>query len=172
MHPAAGFDLLTNRRQQEIDQLTGALNSGRTAAAHFIADYGDFLVQARPGDVEVLEGERAYQRMQHFHPTKSMWGMFPPDPQPARDPEESTDTEILKRGVDARYLIVEAQVKAPRMREYFDYIRRYGGQVRAVPVVPLKMIIIDGEAAVVGIDPDPEAWCVSADRPEDRRETE
>lgn len=101
-----------------------------------------------------------------------MWGMFPPDPQPARDPEESTDTEILKRGVDARYLIVEAQVKAPRMREYFDYIRRYGGQVRAVPVVPLKMIIIDGEAAVVGIDPDPEAWCVSADRPEDRRETE
>jgi DNA-binding CsgD family transcriptional regulator len=154
LHPRAGFDLLVDRRQQHIDKLSADLNDEKTAAGKFVADYTEFISQKNAAGVEVLEGERAYQRMQHFHPVKSMWGMFQPDPMPMRPPEESADTAHLQRGIDARYLIVESQVKARGMREYFDYVRRHGGQVRAVPSVPLKMIIFDGEAAVMGIDPD------------------
>jgi DNA-binding CsgD family transcriptional regulator len=129
------------------------LNADRTAAGRFVADYTEFIVQKNAGGVEVLEGERAYQRMQHFSPTKRIWGMFPPDPVPARDPEESGDKALLSRGLDARYMIVESQVKSRGMREFVDFVQRYGGQFRALPSVPLKMIIFD-DAVVVGIDPD------------------
>ncbi|MEV6266485.1 helix-turn-helix domain-containing protein [Kribbella sp. NPDC051936] len=155
LDPRAAFDILAGRRQQEIDQLSGELNADRTEAAQFVADYSDILVQKTAGGVEVLEGERAYQRMQHFEPVKSSWAMFPPDPVPlSRPPEETGDIRFLERRVDARYLVVESQLKVRGTREYIDYIRDYGAEVRAVPSVPLKMIIFDGEAVVVGIDPD------------------
>jgi hypothetical protein len=134
LDPRAAFDILAGRRQQQIDKLTSELNADKTAAAQFVADYSDILVQMSAGGVEVLEGERAYQRMQHFEPMKSSWAMFPPDPMPlSRRPEESGDTRFLERGVDARYLVVESQLKVRGTREYFDYIRGYGAKVRAVP---------------------------------------
>ncbi len=154
LDPRAAFDILSSRRQQEIDKLTGELNADRTAAAQFVADYADIIVQKNAGGVEVLEGERAYQRMQHFAPAKSMWAMFQPDPIPSRPPAESGDIRHLQRGVEARYLIVESQLKVRGYREYIDFIGEYGAKVRVVPSVPLKMIIFDGEAVVVGIDPD------------------
>ncbi|MFD3405221.1 helix-turn-helix domain-containing protein [Kribbella sp. NPDC058693] len=155
LHPQAGFEILVARRQQELDNLTSELNADRAAAGKFVADYTEFIVQHNAAGVEVLEGERAYQRMQHFSPVKSMWGMFPPaDPMPKRDPEESGDQRLLDRGIDSRYLIVESQLKTSGMRGFIDFVHKYGGQIRALPTVPLKMIIFDGEAAVVGIDPD------------------
>lgn len=156
LHPAAGFELLADRRQQEIDRLAGALSSEKTAANQFIAEYTEFLANSNTGEVEVLKGERAYQRMQHFQPTKSMWAMFPPyaAPKAPRDPEESPDTPALKRIADARYLMVESQVRARGSREFLEYFERHGAKVRAVPSVPLKLIIFDGESVVVGIDPD------------------
>jgi DNA-binding CsgD family transcriptional regulator len=93
--------------------------------------------------------------MQHFEPINSMWAMLPPDRMPLRrTPDQSGDIRHLERGIDARYLVVESQLKVRGVREYFDYIQHYNVEVRAVPSVPLKMIIFDGEAAVVGIDPD------------------
>ncbi|WP_405063798.1 helix-turn-helix transcriptional regulator [Kribbella sp. NBC_01505] len=154
LHPADGFDLLTRRREQEINQLAAGLDSDRVAVAEFVAGYTEFLAHKSIGGVEIHEGERAYQRMQHFRPKKSMWGMIPADPNPRRDPEESTDAAILKRGIDVRYLNVEAQLKLRGTREFYDFARKYGAEARLVPAVPLKMVIFDGEAVVVGIDPD------------------
>ncbi|MET9317068.1 LuxR C-terminal-related transcriptional regulator [Kribbella sp. NPDC003505] len=156
LHPATGFELLADRRQREIDKLAEELNSSKAAGSRFVSDYSEFLIQRQAGEVEILHGERAYQRMQVFQPTKSMWAMFPPyAPQEMpRDPEDSPDTVHLKRGIDARYLVVESQVKTRGAREYLDYVAGYGAKSRVVPSVPLKMIIFDGEAVVVGIDPD------------------
>ena len=113
IHPRPGFEMLAARRQAEIDTLVGALNADRTAAGRFVADYTDFIVQKNAGGVEVLEGERAYQRMQHFSPMKRMWAMFPPDGVPERDPEESGDKALLSRGLDARYMDRRVSGKVP-----------------------------------------------------------
>ncbi|MFF1817354.1 LuxR C-terminal-related transcriptional regulator [Kribbella sp. NPDC058245] len=155
LHPADGFELLTKRRQQEIDQLSARLDSDRVAAGEFVASYSEFLVEKSIGGVEVHEGERAYQRMQHFHPAKSVWGMVSPDPGGImRDPKNTADSRFLEHGIKLRYLIVEAQLKVGETREFCANVQQFGAEVRVVPSVPLRMVIFDAEAVVVGIDPD------------------
>ncbi|WP_432886486.1 helix-turn-helix domain-containing protein [Kribbella sp. CA-245084] len=157
LHPTLGLERLAARRQEQIDVLANELQADKLSAGQFVADYTELLVQRAARDVEVLEGrERAYARMQHFQPTKSTWGMLPYSSEITdRDPSDSPDRPFLERGIDVRYLVTESQMKHRASKDgYLYFFEKYGAKVRTTPSIPMKLIIFDGESAVMGIDPD------------------
>ncbi|WP_427886302.1 helix-turn-helix transcriptional regulator [Kribbella sp. GL6] len=158
LHPSVGLERLATQRQKQLDAFTAELRHDKLAAGQFIADYAEFLAGRTARDVEVLEGsERAYERMQQFRPLKSAWAMLPyvGGEVPDRHPNERPDQPHLERGVETRYLIVEAQMKRRIFRDgYFFYFSEYGAKVRTTPSLPMKLLIFDSESAVMGIDPD------------------
>ncbi|GAA1688858.1 hypothetical protein GCM10009745_37210 [Kribbella yunnanensis] len=153
--PALTLERLAAKRQSTISDLTQELDSDRLRASEFISDYNSFLVQNAVPDVEILDGaEKANLRMQRFHPTKSMWGMAKPGSYAIRLTDNFADTDILARGVACRYLIAEQQLKGPSAREAVAFMQDLGGKVRIVPSIPFKLVIFDGETAVMPLDPD------------------
>lgn len=155
LHPALGFERLTAMRQEHIDEMTGALRGDRQAAGQFIADYSEFLQQTSSHEVEVFRGrDRAYQRMQHFQPTKSVWGLLA-DPEPSNHkPSDSPDIPLLERGVECRSIYPESALRHQSTREYCRYVIELGAKIRITPSLPMKLLIFDGKSAVLGIDPD------------------
>ncbi|MER7245976.1 helix-turn-helix transcriptional regulator [Kribbella sp. NPDC000426] len=155
LDPSVTFSRLAARRQQEIESLSNELRSDQLAADKFTADLANFLVQRTTPDVEILEGrELANQRMQHFEPKKSIWGINEGDRVVNMDPKVLPDRHHLDRGIEIRYIYSEAFWKRPGAPEFVQLLTSLGGTVRITPSVPFRLVIFDDESAVMGIDPD------------------
>ncbi|MFK4083976.1 LuxR C-terminal-related transcriptional regulator [Kribbella sp. NPDC020789] len=155
LDPAVTFEHLAEKRRSMIGELTRELDSDRIRASEFIADYNTFLVHNSVPDVEILDSaDKANLRMQHFHPTKSMWGIIPTGPFPTAPAEDFADKRIQERGVECRYLMAESQLKFRGARDFIAFMQQAGGKVRIIPSVPFKLVIFDGESAVMQLDPD------------------
>ncbi|MET7282185.1 helix-turn-helix transcriptional regulator [Kribbella sp. NPDC005582] len=154
--PALTLERLAATRQSMISDLTQELDTDRLRASEFISDYKRFLVQNSVPDVEILDdGDKANLRMRNFQPTKSVWGMAKPGILKAPTAtSDFADKHNMARGVESRYLISEAQIKPREGRVWIDYLLDMGGKVRIVPSIPFKLVIFDGESAVMPLDPD------------------
>ncbi|MFB6719989.1 LuxR C-terminal-related transcriptional regulator [Kribbella sp. NPDC056345] len=153
--PALTLERLATKRQSMIGDLTEQLESDRLRASEFISDYNRFLVQNSVPDVEILDDvDKANLRMQHFYPTKSMWGMVKPGPLTTPPTDNFADQHIMARGAECRYLASESQLKSRIGQEWVEFLRDVGGKLRVVPSVPFKLVIFDGESAVMPLDPD------------------
>ncbi|BAJ31551.1 MULTISPECIES: LuxR family transcriptional regulator [Kitasatospora] len=62
--------------------------------------------------------------------------------------------ELLLRGVELRVLFVDAVRNRPQMVEYARRVVGLGGQVRTVGSLPLRMVVLDREDAVLPLDPE------------------
>ncbi|MGW4807740.1 helix-turn-helix transcriptional regulator [Kitasatospora sp. NPDC004272] len=69
-------------------------------------------------------------------------------------PDESLCTELLRRGVELRTLFVDAVRRHPPTVEYARRLVELGGQVRTVPALPLRMVVLDRETALLPLDPE------------------
>lgn len=155
LDPSLTFGRLASRRQQEIEKLNSELRSDQLAADKFTADLANFLIQRTTRDIEIFEGrDLANQRMQRFHPDKSVWGLIQADSATAVDPQTFPDRPHLERGVEFRYVYTESYWKRPGARDLMHLVFTLGGKVRMVPSVPFRLIIFDGKSAVMGIDPE------------------
>ncbi|MGW5189106.1 helix-turn-helix domain-containing protein [Kribbella sp. NPDC004138] len=155
LDPAVTFEHLAARRQQDITKLNKDLENDRAAAGQFTSDYRQFLIKKSNPDVEIFDGsEQAYQRMQAFRPQKFVWGLVPPGPMPAVSRESFSDKALLESGVQVRYVMSESMMKTRPIRDLIGYIIELGGEVRIARSIPFKLVIFDGESAVMGIDPD------------------
>ncbi|GAA1597233.1 hypothetical protein GCM10009804_62120 [Kribbella hippodromi] len=77
------------------------------------------------------------------------------DPEPStHDPSDSPDIPLLERGVELRSIFPESALRHQSTRDYSEYMMALGAKVRVTPSLPMKLIIFDGESAVMGIDPD------------------
>ncbi|MEU5385088.1 hypothetical protein [Kitasatospora cineracea] len=68
-------------------------------------------------------------------------------------PDESLCTELLRRGVELRTLFINEVRHRPAAVEYARRLTELGGQVRTVPALPLRMVVLDRETAVLPLDP-------------------
>jgi DNA-binding NarL/FixJ family response regulator len=71
----------------------------------------------------------------------------------ARAASRRPDLEVLKRGVVTRTLYLDSTVGEPQALAYAAELMAAGGQVRLVPSLPIRLIIVDHEVAAVPIDP-------------------
>jgi DNA-binding CsgD family transcriptional regulator len=155
LDPATAFSQLAASRQEEIDALSDRLRADQLAANRFTADLANYLTQRTARDTEIVEGrELANQRMQRFHPMRSIWGAIQANAATTIDPQTAPDRIHLNRGVQIRYLYPDAYWRRPGAPELIRQVVDWGGTVRISPSVPFRMIIFDGESVVMGIDPE------------------
>ncbi|MFD7730529.1 helix-turn-helix transcriptional regulator [Kitasatospora phosalacinea] len=67
---------------------------------------------------------------------------------------ESLSTELLGRGVELRTLFVDAVRRHPPTVEHARRLVGLGGQVRTAPALPLRLVVLDRETALLPLDPE------------------
>ncbi|ROR38195.1 hypothetical protein [Kitasatospora cineracea] len=77
----------------------------------------------------------------------------PAAPAEPGDPDGLPVEELLLRGVELRVLLVDTARRRPAALEYARRLTELGGQVRTVPALPLRMVVLDRETAVLPLDP-------------------
>jgi DNA-binding CsgD family transcriptional regulator len=66
----------------------------------------------------------------------------------------STSLRPLERGVSLRGLYLESFRNDPATLDYLRWMTEHGGLVRTVPTLPMMMVIVDRQRALVPLDPD------------------
>ncbi|WP_084725614.1 helix-turn-helix domain-containing protein [Streptacidiphilus melanogenes] len=72
----------------------------------------------------------------------------------AREASRPLDEELLGRGVDVRTTFLDSVRNHRPTTEYARWLTERGGQVRTVPELPMRLIIVDREVALLPLDPD------------------
>ncbi|MGC4943772.1 hypothetical protein [Kribbella sp. DT2] len=119
----------------------------------------DLLRHKHAQDIEIIEGrEKAHERTEQFQPRKSVCAfILTTKADSFGAPEDSPDRTHLERGVKYRNIYLTAALSAPRVTEYWHWLRTYSAGIRVVPTLPMRLIIVDGEAVVMALDPDDHA---------------
>ncbi|MFJ6759476.1 LuxR C-terminal-related transcriptional regulator [Streptomyces sp. NPDC091273] len=164
IHPELGLHLLLRRQQDELEQRRRELDETHVAVTRMIADL------AEPGtgfagegggeetDSERLIGMDAIQsRLEQIanKATTSVCTFMPGGGHSPASIEAArhNDAQILLRGVEVRTVCLDSVRNSAPTLEYARWLTESGGEVRTVPSLPLRMILIDGASALVPLDP-------------------
>jgi DNA-binding CsgD family transcriptional regulator/sugar-specific transcriptional regulator TrmB len=63
------------------------------------------------------------------------------------------DEQMLERGVEVRTIYLDTIDRDPATSGYARWLMWLGGQVRTLPVLPIRLIIVDRKVAMVPVDP-------------------
>jgi DNA-binding CsgD family transcriptional regulator len=153
--PDAGFAALVADAEREIRQRESEIQAARNAVAAIAAEY-----EARrgSGDTVRLDGidsvrarltelaTRARLECLSFSPS----GAHRPDAMAASRP---LNEAALARGVQLRCVYQDAFRNDPDTIAYAEWLTGLGGDVRTVPAVPMQLVIVDREVAIVPTNP-------------------
>ncbi|MEW2517104.1 helix-turn-helix transcriptional regulator [Actinacidiphila alni] len=157
--PDLGMEMLLARQQHELSRQQQRLEASRATAAQLIADYADLRPQSDSPGVEQLTGidqirdrlatltREVRTEVLGFNPTSAQTeeGMAAARP---------LDRQLLERGVRIRTLYLDSiRNNAPTVA-HAEWLAGHGGQVRTVPTLPTRMIIIDRASAVIPVRSD------------------
>lgn len=154
--PEVGLQMLMARQQAELAAHQKQLEDSRAAATRLIAEFAE----ARPADTphsERLTGiDQIRDRLASLtRQTREEVMTFAPDgPQRPEHIEAAKplNQDLLQRGVQMRTVYLTSARKSPHTLEYVSWLSRLGGEVRTVPTLPTRMIVVDRKAAVIPVD--------------------
>ena len=156
--PAVGLESLLARQQAELLKRQRGLEDSRAALAVLVADYVSRQPDQRSGWIEEVSGldaTRDYLERLTHGTRFEVYSMMPDASQTPENLEASKplDTLLLERGVDIRSLYLDSVRNDPPTAAYAHWMHERGGQVRTAMVLPVRMILVDREIAVVPLDP-------------------
>jgi DNA-binding CsgD family transcriptional regulator len=158
VHPRVGLTGLAERRRIELNRLLGELREAETSAEVIAEQYNELLTSRSSGDVEVLKGRaNASRRIEELglKARETFWGMVPAHVDEALAPaEESPDMPLLERGLKMRTIYLQSMTVSKHGMEYAATMHRLGGEVRATPTLPMRLLIFDQELAIMPMDPE------------------
>jgi len=143
--------------RQQAEQLKAQSNS---LAAMQVAVKEMLASRPSPGDsasgvdIETITGgEAMQQRLEELgmRATESVSSLMPGGPMPREtlDLARPFDGELAQRGVKIR-AIYQNSIKSDRRNvDYARWLVSLGGEVRCAPVIPLRLVLIDQDIAVV-----------------------
>ncbi|MDR3032012.1 MAG: hypothetical protein LBV78_02675 [Kitasatospora sp.] len=129
----------TTGRRARVEELLGA-DAVRTRLAGLGAGAASQVLVLAPEDREP-------------GPTEPAQPASPAAPTAPGAPDGLPVEELLLRGVELRVLLADAARHRPATVEYARRLTELGGQVRTVPALPLRMVVLDRETAVLPLDP-------------------
>ncbi|HEY0693388.1 MAG TPA: LuxR C-terminal-related transcriptional regulator [Kribbella sp.] len=158
VHPRVGLSGLAERRRSEINGLLAELREAESSAEVLAEQYNELLTSRTSGDVEVLKGRaNASRRIEELglKARESFWGMLPAHVDDILSPiEESPDMPLLERGIKMRTIYLQSMTVSKPGLEYAATIHRLGGEVRATPTLPMRLLIVDQKIAIMPMDPE------------------
>ena len=158
VHPRVGLTGLAERRRTELNKLLGELREAEASAEVVAEQYNELLTARSSGDVEVLKGRaNASRRIEELalKTTDSFWGLVPAHIDDIIHPvETSPDFPLLERGLKLRTVYLQSMTASKQAMDYAATIHRLGGEVRATPTLPMRLLILDQELAIMPMDPE------------------
>ena len=159
VHPRVGLSGLVERRRSELNRLLGELRQAESSAEVIAEQYNELLTSRSTGDVEVLKGRaNASRRIEELglKARTSFWGLVPAhlDDVMSSSPETSPDIPLLERGLKMRTIYLQSMTVSKPGLDYAATLHRMGGEVRATPTLPMRLLIFDQEIAIMAMDPD------------------
>lgn len=157
VHPRIGLSTLAQRRRAELQGDLDELAEAEGRAEKLAEQYGELLISRTQADVEVLEGKiRASRRIEQLAETakETFWSLIPSqirrNPPP---PHLSPDRRLLESGVKTRFTYLDSLASTKAGLEYCEWVFSLGGEVRTSPTLPLRLLVIDSEIAIMPLDP-------------------
>ncbi len=159
VHPRVGLSGLVERRRGELNRMLGELRQAESSAEVIAEQYNELLTSRSTGDVEVLQGRaNASRRIEELglKARQSFWGLVPAhlDDVMAAPPESSPDMPLLERGLRMRTVYLQSMTVSKPGLDYAATLHRMGGEVRATPTLPMRLLIFDQEIAIMAMDPE------------------
>ncbi|MFJ6842895.1 LuxR C-terminal-related transcriptional regulator [Streptomyces griseoluteus] len=156
--PEIGLELLLARQQADLAAQQLRVEASRAAAAQLIAEHASLTPRTGSG-VERLEGlDRIRDRLGRL--TQSVRGeVMTLAPDGAHHPDsieaaKNLNGEVLGRGVRMRTIYLDSARNSTHTLAYVNWLAALGGQVRTLPTLPTRLIIVDREQAVIPVNSD------------------
>jgi DNA-binding CsgD family transcriptional regulator len=156
--PAVGLENLLVRRQAELYRQQHQIEEGRAALRALVAEFpgpgkdSSIAVEEWVGLNAVRLGlERLAMQ------TRSEVLTFAPDgAQTADSMRASTplNQQLLERGVSMRTVYLNSARNDPQTTVHAQRLTELGAELRTVPVLPIRMLVVDRTWAVLPLDPE------------------
>jgi DNA-binding CsgD family transcriptional regulator/sugar-specific transcriptional regulator TrmB len=155
--PEVGLGVLLSRIELELGAQQRQLETARSSVTSLIARYGQ--QRHAPEIIQQLFGLEAVRlRLEQLAETArtECLSFFPGGAQRPDVMESSKplDQMALERGVSLRTLYQDSFRNDPGTREYVHWLSTLGGETRTVPSLPMLMVLVDREVALVPLDPE------------------
>nr|AGZ94386.1 erythropoiesis-stimulating protein [Streptomyces sp. 31A4] len=158
LSPEIGLTALLNRRESEILAQQARLAAARTEAAELAAVYSahqqnrgnsgleqlDELASVRAKLVE-LAGQ-AQTELLSFTPGGAQ-------SQESLDASRPLDEKSLASGIRIRTLYLDSVRNDRATTEYVRWLAGLGGEIRTIPTLPIRMLVVDRSVALLPKDP-------------------
>ncbi|WP_345060901.1 helix-turn-helix transcriptional regulator [Streptomyces rameus] len=153
------FSSYIHRREMEIHAQQLELAAVRAATAELTAAYAAHQGSRGSAGLERLNGvhevrarltelsRRATEELLAFMPGGAL-------SQDALDASRPLDERSLESGVRLKTVFLDSVVNDRATTEYARWLSTLGGEVRTLPVLPLRMLVADRTTAVLPIDPE------------------
>ncbi|WP_441250529.1 LuxR C-terminal-related transcriptional regulator [Kitasatospora sp. McL0602] len=156
--PEIGLEHLLARQQADLLTRRHQLEQGRAALTALLAEGGGARGGART-EIEELSGldsvrERLEQLSTRARSEVLSFVTAGSRTAAARTTSRPLDQALLARGVAVRTVHLESVRNDPPAAAYAHWLTEHGGQVRTIATLPLRLIVVDRETALVPLDPD------------------
>ncbi|MER5727706.1 LuxR C-terminal-related transcriptional regulator [Streptomyces sp. NPDC002138] len=157
--PNIGLGALISAQQRDLLERQRKLDEGRSIMAELMVDYDSAQGTRQSGGIEYLPGlDSVRTRIEELSRDvqKEVLALIPRASLSVDGMEASKalDEEILARGVTVRTVYLDSVRNHSATQQYARWLTGLGGEVRTVPALPMRIIVIDREVAVLPIDPE------------------
>ncbi|MEU3505458.1 LuxR C-terminal-related transcriptional regulator [Streptomyces hundungensis] len=154
--PDIGMEILMARQQAELAAQQQKVEASRAVAAQLIAEYADLRPAATSPGVEQLIGlDQIRDRLSRLaRETRTEVATFAPDGGQSQEniaAAKPLNEAQLRRGIRMRTVYLDSVRNSQVTVDYVNWIAGLGGQVRTVPSLPTRMIIVDRATAVIPV---------------------
>lgn len=154
VEPTTALYALLERQESEVAERKLRLTASRQAIDQLLASRTSEV--ASTGMERVVGLEAVRHKLQELSEgcEEYVWSLNPGGPQsaPNLDKARPLNEQTLRRGVQMRAIYQEAVHNDDPTVDYLKWLGSNGAEVRLAPVLPLRMIIVDGRQALVPMD--------------------
>ncbi|MGW2485324.1 helix-turn-helix transcriptional regulator [Streptomyces sp. NPDC001251] len=156
--PELGVRLLLRRQQDELDRRQREITAAHDEVGRMISRLRAGATAASGTDIEQLVGIDAIQSRLDLIAARAAEEIctFMPggaQSQAALDAAKPNDALLLSRGVAMRTVCLDSVRGSAPTLGYARWLAESGGEVRTVPTLSPRMIVVDRECALVPLDP-------------------
>ncbi|MDX2852632.1 LuxR C-terminal-related transcriptional regulator [Actinacidiphila glaucinigra] len=155
--PDLGVGALIASRQTKILKQQQKLERARSALADLMREHEVGRTHPEGGVIEYLRGLDSTRNRIEELSREVEAEVLALIPRAALSPESmeasrALDSEILARGVSVRTVYLDSVRNHPGTQQYAAWLAGLGGEVRTVPTMPMRIIVIDRKVATLPID--------------------
>ncbi|MER7780469.1 helix-turn-helix domain-containing protein [Streptomyces sp. NPDC096191] len=155
--PQLGVQAVIAHQQEQLAAEQQRVEQLRLAAVHLAADFAAIRPRRGLPDVEQLDDIDEIRDRIHIlvrEVRDEVMTLVSGGAQSAASMEaaRSQDEELLRRGVRMRTVYLDSVRNSPETVEYATWLGELGGEIRTVPALPLRLMIMDRDVAIVPVD--------------------